>query len=377
MQTIKGKYNIAKIMIDEIDEVTRKQIQEFLNHPGFKDMKISIMPDCHEGTGAVIGFTATMNNYIIPNIVGVDIGCGVLATNLGKIEIDFAKLDDFIKHHIPSGFSHRKKESDYLCSKKNADWISKIRDICATTVQNEKDVFKQIGTLGGGNHFIEIDQDENGDSWLVVHSGSRNFGLQVATYYQKKAKSFIKRERLNEKRYKDWEFLIYEHGGSEYLDAMKVAQEFAKHNRICIANIITGDFFGIEVQRTIESIHNYIGGDKIIRKGAISAHKDEELIIPFNMRDGLMIGKGKGNEEWNYSAPHGAGRIMSRRQAKKSLLPYDFKKAMSGIYTSTATIETIDEAPMVYKDKEVIINAIKDTVEPESFIKAVYNYKAN
>jgi len=385
MYTIKGKYNTAIIMIDNLDETTVSQIYSFLNHPAFAKTHIAIMADAHAGAGSCIGFTMKMNDYVIPNVVGVDIGCGVNAYPLDVTTVNFEHLDHFIRTHIPSGFNIRSTSGRMANQAKPQDMFDdnfrkKVLALANDLKQDESKVIGSIGTLGGGNHFIEIDQDDNGQYWLLIHSGSRNFGLRVATYHQNKAKELLKRMFLGADAYKDLEYLPMDMGGKEYLDDMKIAQEYASLNRQVMAGLLIFNFFEAKTDfdmRGIETVHNYINfDDKIIRKGAVSAHLGERLVIPFNMRDGVMIGVGKGSNKWNLSAPHGAGRVMSRSQAKKRLDLDEFIKEMEGVYTTTATQNTIDEAPMAYKDKDEIIGAIGETVDIEFFMKPVYNFKA-
>jgi len=382
MFVMKGKYNFAHIMIDAIDETTKEQIQGFLNHPTFANTHIAIMPDCHAGKGAVVGFTMKMNNYIIPNIVGVDIGCGMLSRKFAIENIDLPKFDEFIKKNIPSGFSVNSKYNRYEYSDKdylyNLDpyFEEEVNDVCQRIdLPDTERVLKSIGSLGGGNHFIEIGKDSENNYWVTIHSGSRNFGLKVANYHQSIAKANLKKYFIGNK-YKDLEFLLTnEKEGQDYIRDLKVAQKFASLNRWEMMNRIT-EYLGYGSLQEIESVHNFIGDDNIIRKGATPARENELVLIPFNMRDGLAICKGKGSSIYNYSAPHGAGRILSRTQAKKELSVVTFREQMEGIYTTTATIETIDEAPGAYKDKQIIIDNIKDTVDIIDFVKPVYNFKA-
>ena len=387
MLTYKGKYNQANVMIDSIDESTVSQIYTCLNHPAFAGTYIAIMPDCHAGAGVVVGYTAKMNGYVIPNVVGVDIGCGVLAVNLGAsfAKKDYEHLDHFIKTHIPSGFGTRSL-SEKLPNKKtptdvfDRQLLSSVRSITGKIGQDAAKAIGSIGTLGGGNHFIELDHDDaTGDDWLVIHSGSRNFGLRVANYHQDRAKELIRKMFLGADAYKGLEYLPIELGGQEYLDDMRIAQDYALLNRRIMAELIVGWVFGdyrSHDLETVESIHNYISfEDNIIRKGAVSAHLDERLIIPFNMRDGVAICRGKGSKKWNYSAPHGAGRLLSRRQAKDTLGLEEFKESMRGIYTTTANASTLDEAPGAYKDMDIIVAAISETAEIELMLKPVYNFK--
>jgi tRNA-splicing ligase RtcB (3'-phosphate/5'-hydroxy nucleic acid ligase) len=372
MFIMKGKYNFAHIMIDYIDDSTKEQIQGFLNHPAFANTHIAIMPDCHAGKGAVVGFTMKMNDYIIPNIVGVDIGCGMLSRKFAIENIDLPKFDLFIKEHIPSGFSI----NNNIAESTGLYFKDKVQEVCKTIgVEDYKKALRAIGSLGGGNHFIEIGKDSKNNYWVTIHSGSRNFGLKVANYYQSIAKANLKKYFIGNE-YKDLEFLLTnEKDGQDYIRDLKIVQKFASLNRLEMMNRIT-EYLGCGSLQEIESVHNFIGDDNIIRKGATPARQDEMVIIPFNMRDGLAICKGKGSSMYNYSAPHGAGRILSRTQAKKELLVVTFREQMEGIYTSTATIDTIDEAPNAYKDKQTIIDNIKDTVDIIDFVKPVYNFKA-
>jgi len=381
MLTINGKYNFAHVMVDEIDETTREQIETFLNCPVFKGTQIRIMADTHAGAGAVIGFTATLGDRIIPNVVGVDIGCGIEAYRLGKINIDFQELDTFIRNNIPSGFSVREKPAK-TANKDMEFFIRIVNSICEKINLDFNRVHLSLGTLGGGNHFIEIDKDENEVSWLLIHSGSRNFGLKVANFHQKKAVELMKTFMIDSM--KDLEFLPMEFGGREYLSDMEIAQKYAVLNRHIIAKTIIEEYFGrhggperIEDVESVKSIHNYISmKEKIIRKGAISAQEGEMVIIPLNMRDGSIIARGKGSKKWNNSAPHGAGRIMGRKEAHRKLKLEDFQKTMEGIWTSCISEKTLDEAPMAYKSVKLILDSIGETVEIVSLIKPVYNFKA-
>lgn len=371
MFVMKGKYNFAHIMIDSIDDSTKEQIQGFLNHPAFANTHIAIMPDCHAGMGAVVGFTMKMNDYIIPNIVGVDIGCGMLSRKFAIENIDLPKFDLFIKEHIPSGSSIN-NNLHVLPTQFSFD----VQEICKKIgVEDYKKALRAIGSLGGGNHFIEIGKDSENNYWITIHSGSRNFGLKVANYYQSIAKANLKKYFISNE-YKDLEFLLTnEKDGQNYIRDLKITQKFASLNRMEMMNRIT-NYLGYDSSQEIESVHNFIGDDNIIRKGATPARKNELVIIPFNMRDGLAICEGKESSIYNYSAPHGAGRILSRTQAKKELSVNEFQEQMEGIYTSTANINTIDEAPNAYKDKQTIIDNIKDTVDIIDFVKPVYNFKA-
>lgn len=376
MLQIKGQYNTATVFIDELDDVTKDQIQNMVNHPAFAKTRISIMPDTHAGKGSVIGFTMRINGYVIPNIVGVDIGCGMLAYNMGARVIDFKLFDEFIKATIPSGFNINEKLPDE--SYVDPDFLMQLKKVCLTTSQSIERTLLSLGTLGGGNHFIEIDKAPNDDIWFVIHTGSRNFGLRIAEWHQDKAKSLLKTMFMEEDKYKDLEYLPMDHGGREYCYDMAIAQKFACENRELIAQrILKGFFQGIMAKDRIETIHNYISfTDNIVRKGAVSAQLNERLIMPFNMRDGVAICKGKGNLKYNFSAPHGAGRILSRTKAKATINIDDYKKSMEGIYSSCVNEGTLDESPMAYKDMNLILNNIKDTVDVEFLMKPIYNFKA-
>ena len=405
MKIVKGEYSEAIIFTDDIEEEATEQIKELCSQPFAKGCKIRIMPDTHAGKSCVIGFTADLKDKIIPNIVGVDIGCGMLTISLGKEEIDLEKLDETIKKYVPSGMNvHEGRMVRY----------PELQNLyCYRMLRNSKRIERSIGTLGGGNHFIEIDKDKNDNKYLIIHSGSRNLGTQVAEYYQKlavdlcsgKEDYFIKRDELidtfkKEGRRKEIQkelkklkekydsmfptypkelcFLSGKYR-EEYLHDMNICQEYAVLNRNTIADIILKRMFNKSLSdyESFNTTHNYINfKDNIIRKGSVSAYKGEKLLIPINMRDGSLICIGKGNENWNYSAPHGAGRLMSRTKAKEVLNLEEFKDSMQGIYTSSVSENTLDEAPMVYKPMEEIINNIQETVEILEIIKPIYNFKA-
>ena len=394
MLEIKGKYGKATIHTDNIGQETISQVYGLLNTPLAENANIQIMPDCHAGAGCVIGTTMIIEDKVCPNLVGVDIGCGVLTTELGMIDIDFEKLDEFIKSNIPSGFSVNSNESN--SARMDVEGL-----IVSDVVSNKERIYKSLGTLGGGNHFIEIDTDDNGVKYLLVHTGSRNLGLQVANIYQKLAtditeKQAVKKNELINQLKKDgreseieqaikgiekrqWDkSLDYLTGKdlNDYLHDMEICQEFASENRKIISLKIA-NFLKVQIKDWFDTVHNYIDTKhRILRKGAVSAQEYQRLIIPINMRDGALICTGKGNIEWNNSAPHGAGRILSRSQAKRDLKLEDFQKTMNGIYTTTATQATIDEAPMAYKPIDEIIENIKDTVTINKIIKPIYNFKA-
>lgn len=374
MLTYKGKYNSANVMTDIVEPELVTQIYSFLNNPAFEKGYIVIMPDCHAGNGTCIGFTKQMNEYIIPNVVGVDINCGIESYNLGKIDVNFDELDHFIRENIPSGFNIRSEVIKGLNEYKS--FMKDFEDTCKKIDLDFAKVLKAIGTLGGGNHFIELDKAPNGNIWLTLHTGSRNFGLQVCNYHQRKAKELMNKMFIGD-AYKGLEFLPLEIGGNEYLKDMQIAQQYAEFNRNYIAEQIIHFLKVPEVIWHIKTVHNYINFyDNIIRKGAISARLHEEVLIPLNMRDGVIVGKGKGNAKWNFSAPHGAGRILSRTKAKEKITLDQMKSDMTGIYSNSISKDTIDEAPGVYKDSQFIINAIEETVHIDFVMKPIYNFKA-
>lgn len=384
-----------KIFTDNVEPKALNQIYEIAKQEAFSDCKIRIMPDVHMGVGCVIGFTANLGEKVIPNIVGVDIGCGMLTVELGDIDINLETLDDFINNNIPSGFNVRNTEY------KNSIDLKKLK--CFMNLENTHRLKLSLGTLGGGNHFIEIDVDSKGNKYLSIHTGSRNLGKQVATYYQKKAIEQIKQilpiERQNLiARYKlegrETEIeealsklprtdipkeLCYLTGfyREQYLHDMKICQEFASVNRHIIAKEIC-KHLGIYKYDSFETIHNYINfDDNITRKGAISANKDEKLLIPINMRDGCILGVAKGSKDWNCSAPHGAGRLLSRSKAKELISLEDFEESMQGIYTTSVNSSTIDESAMAYKSLDDIKDRISDTVDIIDILKPIYNFKAH
>lgn len=385
MLLFKGKYNFANVMIDALDEETVKQLYSFLNHPAFANTYIAIMPDAHAGKGSCIGFTMKMNEYVIPNVIGVDIGCSVSAYTIGdKILTNeiFADLDKFIITNIPYGTNIRDKAYKYDSYRKNTTYIElieKVEEICSRCRFDFNYMKNSLGTLGGGNHFIELNVDDQGVVWLSVHTGSRKFGKEVAEYHQNKAKDLMKKMFIGDAYSSTGlQFLPLDQGGESYLKDMKVAQEFAQMNHHMIAESILEDFFRIDKKNcnSIMSIHNYINfDDNIIRKGAISAHKDEMVLIPLNQSDGVIIGKGKGAKSWNYSAPHGAGRVLSRKKAKEVITVDNVIEDMKGIWTSCISKKNVDESKRAYKDSEIIINAIGEAVDIITVMKPVYNFK--
>ena len=368
---IRGKFNTAIVFNENVDEQSYAQITDFCNQEIFSDAIIRIMPDVHAGKGCVIGYTANLTHRVVPNLIGLDIGCGILSTNLGRMNISYDKLDKFIRRSIPYGFE-RNKHADTDQFKK--DFVEDLQEACEHLGIKFLEHLKGIGSLGGGNHFIELAEDSQKTKWLLIHSGSRNFGLQVATWHQDKAISNAREKEVEIPKH----FAYLESRDREdYFRHMKVAQRYAHLNRIEMTNRILM-FFGMkEPEDQFETIHNYINfSDNIIRKGAISAHSGEKVLIPLNMRDGSLIATGKGNKEWNCSAPHGAGRRLSRTQAKKQLDLNEFRKSMKNIWSSTISERTKDEAPMAYKSKHEIMDLIGETVEVNEILKPVYNFKA-
>lgn len=370
MKIVKGKNNFAKVFTDEVEQSALDQIELMCDQPWAKGLNIRIMPDVHAGAGCTIGTTFKIKDwYICPNLVGVDIGCGMEVACLGKQDIDLVKLDRFIRRYIPAGFAKRKVPR-YMFADEAGGNLDHINSRAIIEKAGGIDaILLQIGTLGGGNHFIELDKDDDDNVYVVIHSGSRNFGLQIANYYQKIADE---RQPFADKG------LAFLTGDSSkaYLYDMIIAQEFARLNREAMMWDIL-EYLNIKEAETFTTIHNYIEPDTwILRKGAVSAKKGEKFIIPINMRDGSLICVGKGNDDWNQSAPHGAGRLMSRMQAKKNLSVDEFKKQMEGVYTTSANASTLDESPMAYKGMDNIVNNIEPTADIVKIIKPIYSFKA-
>lgn len=395
MIELNGKYNTAKVFTDNVEETAISQIIELCNQEFVKDSKIRIMSDTHAGAGCTIGTTMTIQDKIVPNLVGVDIGCGMYCVKLKEKQIDFQKLDNTIRKYVPSGQNVRETYH------KLSNGIN-LKELKCINYINYDRAMKSLGTLGGGNHFIEINKDKEDNLYLVIHSGSRYLGKQVAEHYQelgykKLTENRGLREKLinklkNEGKEKDIKIelsklpslkinkqLAYVEGEdlNNYLYDMKITQEYAKLNRIIMATEILKNM-NLNEKESFTTIHNYIDVEtRILRKGAISANKDEKVIIPINMRDGSIIAIGKGNEDWNNSAPHGAGRILSRSKAKEKVNLEDFKDSMTNVWTTSVCESTIDESPMVYKPMQEIIDNIQDTVNIVDIIKPLYNFKAN
>lgn len=404
MREITGTYNTAKVFTDVLDNACVQQIQGLLNLEVFKDARVRIMPDCHAGASCVIGFTADLGDKVIPNIVGVDIGCGMLTVQLGKIDIDYPKLDRIIHERIPYG---RNVNESRLMR------FPQLQEMyCYRELKDTKSIERSIGSLGGGNHFIEIDVDEDDNKYLVIHTGSRQLGKQTAEYYQKVATGLHtgwgelwKQEEQIKKEYKEAgrrdeikEVIKELHRNfhqtapdmpleycylsgmytEKYLHDMRICQTFADENRKMIARQIV-EGYGFRPIGQFSTVHNYIDHESnIIRKGAVSARKGEMLLIPINMRDGSLLCIGKGNDDWNCSAPHGAGRLLSRMDSREKFTLEEYQKTMqeAGIYSTSIDRSTLDECPMAYKGMKDIVDNIEPTAEIIKILKPAYNFKA-
>lgn len=419
MKTIEG-YDV-KIFTDNVEESALEQIKELLSIDVFSDKKIRIMPDVHAGAGCVIGFTGDLGNKVIPNIVGVDIGCGMRILNLGKLaDIDYHAFHEHIRSNVPSGKIVREDKFGFkpLVGEEMEIYREAKKLVtelfCYRELKDSVRINKSIGSLGGGNHFIELDKDDEENVYLVIHTGSRNLGKQVAEIYQAKAvkhltagadefeetirrtieeyKAAGRRSELQgviKKMRKSMEgrlpavrpdlCYLEGEGREHYLHDMRICQRWAVLNRKLIALLLV-KFFGsqrLEAAQQWESVHNYISDDNIIRKGSISAAAGERCIIPLNMRDGSLLCTGKGNPDWNCSAPHGAGRVLSRTQAYEKITMADFEASMQGIYSESVNDFTRDESPMVYKPTSEIIANIGDTVTIDTIIRPIFNFKAS
>lgn len=399
MFEIKGKVNTAICYAKVVEQDAIDQIKRMCDYEFTEGSQIRIMPDVHAGKGCTIGTTMTILDKAVPNIVGVDIGCGMYTVDLGKGDIDFEKLDE-VAHFVPSGFNiweGRQERFD----------LEALR--CYRSLKNTKWLERSLGTLGGGNHFIEVDEAQDGTKYLVIHTGSRNLGKQVANIYQQLAidlnkgkETYFKEREEIIRTYKEqgrrseiqaalqaisWaqrvatmpEDLCFLYGSffEDYMHDVAICQKFATRNREKIAEVLL-ERTGLAGGNAFHTVHNYIDTEeKILRKGAIAAHAGEKVLIPINMRDGSVLAIGKGNPEWNFSAPHGAGRIMSRTVAKNTLNLEEYKEAMKGVYTTSVNEATLDEAPMAYKSLEDIIDVIRETVDVIDVMKPIYNFKAN
>ena len=398
---IKGKVNTAICYAKVVEDEAIEQIRRMCDYSMTEGSRIRIMPDVHAGKGCTIGTTMTIVDKAVPNVVGVDIGCGMYTVNLGKIDVDFERVDE-AAHFIPSGMNvweGRQERFD----------LTELR--CYRELKDTKRLECSLGTLGGGNHFIEIDEANDGTKYLIIHSGSRNLGKQVAELYQRLAvnlsrgygdylekrdeiiRTYKEQGRKNEiqEALKQLHWQVYESPTSmpedlcylegkylgDYLHDVEICQAFARRSREKMAEIIL-ERIGMTGSEAFHTIHNYIDTDEmILRKGAIAAHSGEKVLIPINMRDGSVLAVGKGNPEWNYSAPHGAGRIMSRSKAFKELTMEEYQKTMEGVYTTSVNQNTLDEAPMAYKSLEDIIDVIRESVDVIDVMKPIYNFKAS
>ena len=398
MIEIQGKFNTAKIFTDVVDNASIAQVQELCNQAFTAGSRIRLMPDIHAGKGCTIGTTMTITDKVVPNLTGVDIGCGMETTRIRESHMELQKLDKLIYEKIPSGFSIRDRAHRYLSQ-------IDLNELCCAKHVDLLRAEKSIGTLGGGNHFIEVDKDDEGNLYIVVHSGSRHLGVEVASYYQEagykvlnrtddasieaiiaqmKAEGREKEIQKTLKKLKNLKqtgipkALAYVSGElfEQYLHDMKIVQHFAMLNRQAMVDeIVCG--LGLHVEEQFTTVHNYIDTESmILRKGAVSARSGEKLLIPINMRDGSLICVGKGNEEWNFSAPHGAGRLMSRAEAKRRFDITGFRQEMDGIYTTSVNESTLDECPMAYKGMDDILSNIGPTVDVAKIIKPIYNFKA-
>ena len=397
MKTITGKFNEAKIFTDTVDENALSQIESLCDREEFKDSRIRIMPDVHAGKGCTIGTTMTIKDKAVPNMVGVDIGCGMELVRLEEKRIDLCALDKAVYTKIPSGMNIRETEHKFAAD-------IDLGSLRARKINLDR-AYKSIGTLGGGNHFIEVDKDEEGNLYLVVHSGSRHLGVDVADYYQNEGyralcgNSSRQIDEViaalkSEGREKEIETTVRELKSRErpadrttayvegelfddYIHDMKLVQEFADLNRKAMVYELTRKL-KLTVADSLTTVHNYIDTENmILRKGAVSAAKGERLLVPINMRDGSLICVGKGNPDWNMSAPHGAGRLMSRAEARTRLTVSAFRHEMSGIYSTSVNADTLDESPMAYKKLKDITENITPTAEIVKRIVPVYNFKAS
>lgn len=395
MKELKGKYASAKIFTDLVDDKSIDQVKTLLDQEFATGSKIRMMPDIHAGAGCTIGTTMTVGDKVCPNLVGVDIGCGMLTVRLSAFsDVDFDRLDKVIREYIPAGFNIRDQEHPYI----NRTRLGELDCWDAVDINRAK---LSLGTLGGGNHFIEVGRDDDGYLYLVVHTGSRHLGVEVAEYYQNWGYETMKqhyknrlaeiidrlkeegREREISKELSGLKFDAPKElcpvGGKlfdSYIHDMQIVQEYAKWNRLAIVHEILWQMSWYELY-SFETVHNYIDTkDMILRKGAVSAKEGEMLLIPINMRDGSLICRGKGNPDWNYSAPHGAGRLYGRMEAKRRFSVEQYRESMDGIFTTSVGDDTLDECPMAYKPIEAIVDNIGDTVDILKVIKPVYNFKA-
>ncbi len=378
-----------------VDEQTMDQIRAITSHPAV-DGPVSIMPDCHVGAGCVIGFTGRFRDAVIPNVVGVDIGCGVMLSPMDGVDrgnASFGDLDAHIRKAVPLGSNHHRGRSAFdrfggrfpRRAGRMEELAGLADDFYRRILRNRTSApaITQLGTLGSGNHFVEVDEDGDGNLFLSVHTGSRNFGYQVAGYFQDMARSFLRGSGLGEGIPQGLEYLPMDRGGREYMKWLAVAQEFAEHNRFMILDSVLG-FYGLkpDMGSITDSVHNYISDrDGIVRKGAISARNGEKVVIPLSMSSGIVRGTGRGNPAYNCSAPHGAGRLFGRKEMKRRLSDGDismemFQRSMKGIFSTSVCSATIDESPMAYRNWEDIREEVAETVDVSAILRPVYNLKA-
>lgn len=368
MIVLKGRYNEAKIFTDVVDDASLAQVRLLLEQAFVQGSCIRMMPDIHAGAGCTIGTTMTIADKIVPNLVGVDIGCGMETVRLKEKHLELQKLDKLIYEKIPAGFQIREKTHRYF---EKID----LQELCCYDDIDTRRAEKSLGTLGGGNHFIEVDRGGDSALYLVIHSGSRHLGLEVAEYYQRKGYEALdpaEREQIPKT-------LAYVSGAlfEAYIHDMKIIQAYARLNRQAMMDeLVKG--MKLHVAEQFTTVHNYIDTEAmILRKGAVSAKHGEKLLIPVNMRDGSLLCVGKGNNDWNQSAPHGAGRLMSRSAAKQSFTVSEFKKQMKGIYSTSIGAGTLDECPMAYKDMDSIVENVGETVEILDTVRPLYNFKSS
>ena len=368
MEVIKGKYAEAKVFADDMEQYVKAQIQMICDNESSEGSRIRIMPDVHPGKIGPIGLTMTVNKKILPGLVGIDIGCGVHLVEISGFRPDYRKLDTVIRDHVPSGSAIRNTDSGL------AERLKLEELACARNIHKEKAVHS-LGTLGGGNHFIEIDMDKDRNAYLTIHTGSRHLGKEVAEFYMREGQKKLREKGINvpyEMTY--LEGLLME----DYLHDIQVVQDFAYLNRMAIAKEIMHGMKWEPAKRT-DCAHNYVskeGGIYLLRKGAISAKRNETAVIPANMKDGVILGTGKGNEEWNNSAPHGTGRIERRDQVRRHHTLSEFRKSMEGVYSQSIRKETLDEAPFAYRRLDKIVEVISETVRIEKILKPTYSFKA-
>ncbi|WP_407424568.1 RtcB family protein [Methanobrevibacter sp.] len=368
MFELKGKYATAKVFSDDVDNDSISQVIQFLNQPIAEGQKIRMMPDIHAGIGCTIGTTMTISDKVVPNLVGSDIGCGMEVFYLDTNEIDFERLDGIIRSKVPYGYNRSVVPHHFM---KDFD-LTELRCYFKLEAGGEGNFY--LGTLGGGNHFIEVNRTKDDELILVIHSGSRRIGADVCEHYQNQSLKEFKRFH-NMASDKD---MIYCEGKlfDDYIHDMGIMQDYASLNRKAIAETILSEY-GMDYTKHFTTVHNYIDMDRmILRKGAVSADKGETLIIPINMREGSLICKGKGNPDWNYSAPHGAGRLYRRSQAKQMFSLDEFERAMEGIYSTSVGKDTLDESPMAYKPMSSIVENVAGSVDIVDVVKPVYNFKA-